>query len=243
MKRAICLMLMLLLLLLLMLPAAGTASADEAVDRALIDKARESVDRTAAIFSDREMAMIYTSDGDLTERVLGTADAWHQAGGVKRAAVLTIPEPVIETGLPALLEGFGAPQGVVAHVDWLAARLLFSVPGILNAQEGMEWTAAASIMSDTDVCRLEGFPAGLACVLLDCGGEAPLALVSFRIKEDGAALISTGFVKPSAIVEAVFSLRDGEIGAQLTSLFPGTDGAALPDLSLLDGVTLSVYRD
>ncbi len=233
-----------LLILLALLTAFGAASSDEASDLALIGKAREAADQAADIFSEREIIGLFISDEVMTDRVLSITDGWKQAGGIARAAVLTIPAAVVNTGVPAMLKGIGAPQGAVTHADWLASRVLLSADILLSGRDSIEWSAVASIASTTDVCVLEGYPAGFVSVLLDCGNEAPLALVSFRIGEDGAALIKTSFVRPSPVTETIFDNADRGIGALLGAVLPGTEGPGFSDVSaVLEGVTLSVYPD
>lgn len=192
MKKALALLLAAAMLTFL----CGSACAEAAEDRLLIEMSRNLADRLAELYSEKEVVQLSITADDVVEAVVGTAEAWKQPGGIARATVVLVPQASLDAYGEPLLTAMGAPDALIRHFDDYAPRIFSSLASYSNGMYGTVWLAAMSVMSMDDVCVLEGYPAGYAFVLLDNGVfECPMALVTVRIKEDGAAKLYATFVR------------------------------------------------
>lgn len=186
-------------------------------DAALIDAARELLNRLQALCSSEEYIAAFTTSDEIAGMVAEAMACDYSSP--QTITVLSIPNEAVDAAMGAAM----AMAGVEYDLDdaqmrrMLRLKAFNMLPSMINSREGASWLAASTIMMLSDARKLDGAPACVAYIMFYCGEANPAAVVAAHVDEDGVASLAGSLCR---VPEELRPLFDGELAGGLEALLP-----------------------
>lgn len=195
MKKTVAVLMMVLWILCVYTVYAEAREMDDVLNQA----AHDLVERMIEVNETEGYAALFVGNAKLQHLVEETISADYSAP--VRSLVITADASVIESAM--LLAGLDTEKDTV--LETIRMKNYAFLPSMLNGRSGVEWIAATSAMTVSDVMLLEDVPPCVAYVLTDYGEDRCMTCVSFAVKEGGLTAANANFMQmEEALKTALF---------------------------------------
>ena len=180
------------LILALLTLFSACAMAEPDTDALLMDTANRTIEDFMDVCSlSNYVELLYSGSGEISDLAAETLDFSYASP--TRVTVLKLNSD--GALLRVALKAGSADKETLQRIQMRVAGML---PSILNGSFGAAWSAVSSILTHTDVIRLDDAEPGVSYVVYEYADpEQPMICISFSVKSDGLALVNAGFLKTS----------------------------------------------
>ena len=210
------------LILALLTLFSACAMAEPDTDALLMDTANRTIEDFMDVCSlSNYFELLYSGSDEISDLAAETL-AFSYASPT-RAAVLKLNSDGIEALLRVALKAGSADKETLQRIQLRVAGM---PPSLLNGWISSAWLTVSSILTHTDVIRLDNVEPGVFYVVYEYADpEQPMICVSFSVKPDGLALVNASFLKTSEEWKAqLFSDGGANLSAALGDAAPMVQG-------------------
>lgn len=187
--------------------AAPEPSGDTATDMELINQSGTIIDSMIQLCSLNGYVDAFSASDEL--KALTSEALGYDYSNANRSLVVRVEADAL-TDIISGLTGVSIKSSDEALTELMLMKLMAAPFSQRNAYQGVNWLAASSILTASNVLSLTDVPPCMAYVISEYSAEnQPLTYAAFGIKNDGLTMVCSGLLKLSDETRAALFENEG----------------------------------